>query len=278
MFGGNPSLRAGTRVYTSNGIFPIEQLDGQAFDVRNLDGKLSPARCRKSGIDCLLYRIRLRGGHEYFATAEHEWPVLALEQQDAPPPKRLRRKSPVFTRVASPNRRQLSAVKKVPTNQLESGMRLPVRRFLSLDFGDRGTRAEGFLAGWLLGDGSLASPANARRQMSLIVNEEDHASGIASGIEHTLVSLGSRATFGLRRRGGKPTYELSTWNTALSAWLTAIGLTHKSAGLPTSTWTTASEEFRRGLLDGLFSADGMVDDAPGSPGLSWWASHRRMSG
>lgn len=74
--GYNPSLRAGTRVLTSDGIIPIEQLQNRFFKTRNIKGSWSYARCWKSGTDKPLYKITLANGKEYWCTAEHKWPVL----------------------------------------------------------------------------------------------------------------------------------------------------------------------------------------------------------
>jgi hypothetical protein len=74
--GTNPSLRAGTRVLTSAGIFNIEALVNTNFWVRNLNGDMSQAKCFLSGRDKPLYAVTLNTGHTYYATAEHEWPVL----------------------------------------------------------------------------------------------------------------------------------------------------------------------------------------------------------
>ncbi len=74
--GTNPSLRAGTRVLTHQGIYPIEKLAERSFMVRNLNGESSVARCFQSGRGKQLYKITLSGGHEYYCTPEHKWPVL----------------------------------------------------------------------------------------------------------------------------------------------------------------------------------------------------------
>lgn len=75
VWGTNPSLRKGTKVWTTNGFFPIEQLENKEFFVKNLNGKISPAKCWLSGNDKQLYKIVLNDGHEYYCTAEHKWPV-----------------------------------------------------------------------------------------------------------------------------------------------------------------------------------------------------------
>lgn len=41
----------------------------------------------------------------------------------------------------------------------------------------------------------------------------------------------------------------------------SFGVGHKSKGLPAEIWTSCSEEFRIGFIDGIFSADGTVDSS-----------------
>lgn len=77
--GYNPSLRAGTRVLTSDGVVHIETLENKFFKTRNLDGGWSYARCWKSGVGKPLHKLTMANGKEYFCTAEHKWPVLKAE-------------------------------------------------------------------------------------------------------------------------------------------------------------------------------------------------------
>lgn len=72
----NPSLRGDTKVLTQDGIFPIKSLEGKEVHVRNLVGEWSLARCRLSGLNKRLWRITLENGTEYYATAEHKWPIM----------------------------------------------------------------------------------------------------------------------------------------------------------------------------------------------------------
>jgi hypothetical protein len=80
--GYNPSLKAGTRVLTSEGIFPIEKLEDKFFKTRNIGGGWSFARCWKSGIDKPLYELKLSNGKSYFCTSEHKWPVIKEDESD----------------------------------------------------------------------------------------------------------------------------------------------------------------------------------------------------
>ena len=75
-FGSSPSLRAGTKVLTSDGIYPIEQLVNKFFKVRNVNARWSDAHCRLSGKNKRLYKITLSNGKCYYSTAEHKWAVL----------------------------------------------------------------------------------------------------------------------------------------------------------------------------------------------------------
>jgi len=251
-FGCNPSLRKGTKVYTTEGIVPIETLANKEFYVRNLNGAVSRARCRLSGKNKQLYLLTLKGGHTYHATAEHEWPVVSRD----------------------------ASVTKHKTAELVAGMRLPILRFSSLDFGNSGTRDEGFLAGWLLGDGNVTVRTNnGIRQINMIVNEDDYASGIAAQLEASLRLIGSTAKFHGRERDGSTWYELCTQNQAINAWMDKFGLVGKQDGLPKATWAEASEEFRCGLIDGLFSADGTVDVSrrPGFATVSLSSAHTKLA-
>ena len=104
--GVNPSLRKGTKVLTDSGIYPIEELENKEFQVYNLKGNLSPAKCFLSGHNKQLWRIELENGFSYYCTEEHKWPILNKHL------KKLKKPS-------------IGKFKKLSTSEIQSGMLLP---------------------------------------------------------------------------------------------------------------------------------------------------------
>lgn len=223
-WGTNPSLRAGTKVWTSKGIFPIEQLQDQEFTVTNLNGQKSPAKCWLSGKNQELWEITLKGNHKYYATKEHEW---AIKNSDGS-----------FNKVKSPD--------------LITGNLLPVVQKSDLGFGSIGTYREGFLAGWQIGDGWTTLRKEGYLQQGLVCSKID---GINDMLILALRDLGINANFS--DRGS--TLELNTCDKNWNNFQKQFEYSFKSEGLPKTIWNKASESFRKGLIDGLFSSDGNVE-------------------
>src|SRR3990167_6259771 len=244
VYGTNPSLRKGTLVYTTEGIFPIEKLQDKKFVVRNLKGKLSQAECFLSGKDKPLYEVVLSNGQSYFATKEHKWAIKS----------------------------RYNVVRKVTTDKLRRGMFFPILRNKSLEFGSEGTRDEGFLAGWLTGDGWMTTRGdNKHSQIGLILGEADWP--LKSKLESQLKKIGCNSTFQKRRRGDSIWYEINTQSMPLVKWCQKFGIGGKKAGVPACIWTAASEDFRKGFIDGLFSSDGSVTDG----GIILTTAHKRLA-
>ncbi len=230
--GTNPSLRAGTKVLTNEGIFPIEQLEGKkSLLVPNLHGKMSSAECFLSGKNKTLYRIELQGGYEYYATAEHKWPV--------------------YDRYEAAHRQIKNTISKKATVELLPDDIVPFTRTNVLFEGAGGSRDDGFLVGWILGDGWVTARKDGTQQVGFAVGGDDES--VKSDLLRILGDLGSVATFHPSSNGAK-SVELNTVNRAINDLLERCGWNGKER-LPSLVWT-GSEEFRKGLIDGLFSSDG----------------------
>ncbi|MFT4923355.1 MAG: ribonucleoside-diphosphate reductase alpha chain, partial [Haloarculaceae archaeon] len=228
----NPSLAAGTKVLTDQGIVPIEQLEGSRVEVPTLGGEWADAICRRSGNDEPLYEIELSNGKTYLATEEHKWPI---RQEDG-------------------------SYERTKTTDIESGSRLPFEHRESLRYGSVGDYDEGFLVGWLYGDGNVTHRKDGRTQYGLLFSQEDADNGVMDRVLNTLEGItGVEYTPTERQRDGEPWYEVHASHAALRRQMGEYGVDKKAKGLPDIVWSDASESFRKGLVDGLFSADGYVD-------------------
>lgn len=242
-WGTNPSLRAGTRVYTSEGIFPIEELQDKEFYVKNLNGELSKARCWLSGKNKQLYKITLKGGHVYYSTPEHEW---ATEEGD------------IFTKKS--------------TDKLVVGDKFPILRETKMFKGNLGDREDGFFIGWQLGDGGTHLRKDTGvLQHNLIVSKKD-GKVIKNKLEDYLLNkLSSQVKF--KERGS--CYELNTCSKNWNNLQEKFGYTTKDRGLPKSVWKDGTEDFRKGIIDGLFSSDGHVEDV--KKRISFCTKHEKLA-
>jgi hypothetical protein len=228
--GTNPSLRAGTKVLTTDGIFNIEELQDKEFEVKNLNGKISKAKCWLSGKDKQLYELTLKGGHKYYATPEHEWPVWDGEK---------------YIKVKTPN--------------LKSKDLLPIIKENILFKGTLGTRDEGFVVGWCTGDGNVSISNQGRKQIGFVFSKEDQELGISKKIIDLLNIIGETNINGHQHKAG--TLEIQTTNSKIISWIENFGFKHKSEGISSKIWTHCSEEFRKGFIDGIFSSDGYISNS-----------------
>lgn len=243
-WGTNPSLRGGTRIWTTEGVFPIEELEDKHFWVRNLDGKISKAKCWLSGRGKQLYKLTLEGGHTYYATAEHEWPVWDGER---------------YVKVKTPD--------------VEVGSFMKFQQTDTITDGTLGSYQDGFLVGWQLGDGWTSVKKDNTLLHGLIVSSRDDESGISDKLMHHLrESLNCQANFISRGENHK---ELNTTNSGWNRFQERFQYGHKSLGLPKTVWNEASEQFRRGLIDGLFSSDGSVEGT--KKRVAFHTSHEKLA-
>ena len=131
---------------------------------------------------------------------------------------------------------------------------------------ERPTKELGEFIGYVLGDGAVS--VNARGTGRLILTVGDSEPDVAE----RLIAFGLRV-FGLRpvrqAKAGDASVNYFFNSTTLVAWLKAIGVEKSSAldvRLPEIAFT-AGPEFARGVLRGLFTADGTVSK-DGYPSLS----------
>tara|TARA_Y100000034_G_scaffold136784_1_gene215746 strand:- start:3331 stop:7494 length:4164 start_codon:yes stop_codon:yes gene_type:complete len=228
VMGANPSLRKGTKVLTSEGIFPIEELENKTFDVVNLKGKISNAKCFLSGKNEQLVKINIEGGKSYYATKEHKWPI----------------------KTKYTNKK----IKKVSSSDLKENYLIPIVRTDKLpEQENNGSYEDGFLIGWNLGDGWQTFRKDTNRvQYGFIVSDKDKSLGIDKYLSNILQGYGW--TGNLLNKN-----EININNKNIDYLFSSFEVTHKSEGLPKAVWSKCSEEFRLGIIDALISSDGGVD-------------------
>jgi ribonucleotide reductase alpha subunit len=226
--GCNPSLRKGTKIWTTKGIVPIETLQDKSFFVRNLKNKIVPAKCWLSSPKETLFKITLKGGHIYYCTKEHKWPIFTPQ-----------------------------GFSKVDTSELKIGHLLPIIKNKEISTGKLGDYSDGLFIGWLIGDGGIhIRKDDGRKQINLIVSENDRKdSEIANFLLDKINSLKKSPSSWVDRKGN---FELSCSSDEIMKYLNKFGYTGKQE-LPTNIWTQWSEQSIRGLVDGLYSSDGSVE-------------------
>ena len=228
MSGVNPSLRAGTRVYTTKGFIPIEQLQDKSFVTLTPDGTHSVARCWLSSEKEPLWKLTLDNGVVHYATAQHEWPVA-------------------------------DGTKK-RTDQLSPSDAIKFGGEDELPFGTEGNHEEGFLVGYTFGNGWLGSD-----YFGLCVPLK-RADKLVPRLTAQMQTLGLDVTFRAKQQEAN-SLEFTTRGTAIVKWFAKWGWAGKDA-LPASLWTTASEDFRKGFIEGLFRADGYYEKKAKRIGIS----------
>jgi ribonucleotide reductase alpha subunit len=225
----NPSLRAGTLILTEDGPVAIDDLEDAEFKVYNMNGGFSDAVCRLSGKNKRLYEVVLSTGFSYFATAEHRWATRDGEK---------------------------TTLELVPKDKL------PVLKKSKVFNGTLGDEDDGFLIGWLLGDGWITTRSdNNKKQYGFIVSEQDYTDGIALRIEKILTEkVGFEGKFNRRDRNGSTWYEINSARKSLHEYMSQFYNPNKKDGINKNLFRYASEEFMRGLIDGYLSSDGHVSN------------------
>lgn len=243
-WGTNPSLRAGTKVLTMDGIYPIEQLDGKEFVVPNLNGNLSKAKCWKSGTNIRLWKLTFDNGATYYASPEHKWPIEVNGR---------------YVKCAS--------------SELKVGDKMPLNRFNRdrLYNGELGSEDIGFLIGWLYGDGSLTRRNDTGNYVASFVvsKSEKHICDRLLRIVKLIDGVDRVATV------RDSTYEFQVGNEMfIDLLMNRYDVRMKSDGLPSGIWNKWSDTMIRGFISGLFSADGHVP--LDSHGITLTSSHKQL--
>lgn len=153
---------------------------------------------------------------------------------------------------------------KVTTPDIKVGSYLPISKRNELTFGVDGDAIDGFFMGWNLGDGWIIERP-AGKQIGIIVSTSDKENNILPSINSFLTKYNCTADLSNKE-------ELNINNKEVRNVFAKFNIEHKSKGLPTSLWNTASEEYRKAFIDGLFSSDGCFSDR-----ISLTTSHKKLA-
>ena len=244
----NPSLRAGTLVLTNNGPVPIEKLEGEIFNTTNINGEVVKAECFLSGKDKQLYKVTLENGESIYCTPEHKWPVLYKNSH-----------------------------KKKTTEELKSGDRFFINQNNILSNGTIGSYEDGMFFGYWYGDGSATEVEDGVFQYGFTFGYGDKIDFWLPFIKSYLLKITGKEFKGsLRNRGQKDWVEIATRDKAVRTLFNNFGIKSKKE-LPDKLLTEFSENFRRGFIDGLLSADGSVDTAHKGEKIVFTTSNKNVA-
>ena len=246
----NPCVTGDTWVMTGDGPRKVQSLIGQPF-VAIVDGK--PYRTESAGFFATgnkpVWRLRLREGQQLRLTADH------------------------LVRKVTRKTRYLIESDWVKASELQAGDELVMHDHRALaGWEGNHTEAEGYLIGLLIGDGTLTADkavlsawAPELRAVGGAPHAVNHsASGILRAAETAAMSLPHRADFCGWQRAVAGRGEFRLASAALRRLALGLGMAPGAKHI-TPAAEQGSSDFCRGLLRGLFDADGSVqgDQAKG---------------
>ena len=239
----NPCVTADAWVMTSEGARQVHQLLGQPF-IALVDGK--PHRTESAGFFATgtkpVFRLATREGHALRLTADH------------------------LVRRVTRKTRYLVESAWVPAGQLQAGDEVVLHNHRAAAGWDGAhTEAEGYLVGLLIGDGTLKADkavlsawAPELRAVGGAPHAVAHsASGILRAAEAAAMTLPHRADFRGWQRAVDGRGEFRLASGALRRLALALGMAPGRKTI-TPAIEAGSSDFCRGLLRGLFDADGSV--------------------
>jgi ribonucleoside-diphosphate reductase alpha chain len=242
----NPCVTADTWVFTAEGPRQVSQLIGERF-VAVVDGKphaTESAGFFATGVKPVL-ALRTREGHALRLTADH-------------PLRRITRRTPYLTHSEW-----------CKAGALQPGDQIVLNDHRAIDGWDgEGTQAEGYLIGLLIGDGQLKKDKALlsvwASEFRVVGSDFDarpaSVAGIMQAADEALATLTHRADFCGWQRPIAASGERRLASGSLRKLAVALGASpgHKTI---TPAMEERSSEFCRGLLRGLFDADGSVQGA-----------------
>jgi ribonucleoside-diphosphate reductase alpha chain len=239
----NPCVTADTWVFTAEGPRQVSQLIGKRF-VTVVDGKPHATESQgffATGVKPVL-ALGTREGHTLRLTAEH--PVRRITKRT----------------------RYLTHSDWCPAGALQPGDQIALNDHRGIDgWEGEGTHAEGYLIGLLIGDGQIKADkallsvwASEFRVVGSDVDARPPSvAGIMQAADEALATLTHRADFRGWQRPIAASGERRLASGPLRQLALALGLSpgHKTI---TPAMEMRSSDFCRGLLRGLFDADGSV--------------------
>lgn len=227
----------GTKVITTGGVYaPIERVVQEGLPVATPEGLMIPSAFHDNGVQ-KVYEVTTDEGRKLRVTANHQHPV------------RWRGMKRAYVRKQ--------------TWELEIGWQLAVPDATPV-FGEEGSLEEGFLLGVMLGDGCFAG------DKPLLIADERTLARLKPAVEakgatikrYSVHSNGMVECGLTKPEGGNKLNPLTQWFRDLGVWGSKGSVKH----VPNREW---SEDFLRGLVEGLICTDGCVEASDCKPVISF---------
>jgi ribonucleotide reductase alpha subunit len=227
----NPSLTAGTLVHTKDGIFPIETLENKEFYVKTPEGGWAEAYCRLTGTDKEIMELNIGNHKTIKCTKEHKWPVYDS---------------------------RMDRYYKVPASELKKDDLIPMNRNEDIGvYGDMSlTFDEGFFVGYFIGDGWLSKRSDGSGYSGGITfgtHEYEMAEKLVSFVNTLKEDESTLST----RRDNEICFQFTSKKFVEEILMERYKIVPGEKDIPSSVWTS-NDDYIKGFVNGLLSADGHV--------------------